>query len=254
MFAPRSWGRNPTVVPAAGVRHHGSVTVPTERARHGALLLTLAGMLLLLAMVAVIPDLRDLAQAAFRGDTGAVRERIDDLGWSGVALLFAFMMVHVVVPYPSEIPSAAAGYVYGFWLALPIAVFGWAVSALGTYYVGRHAGRPAVFRLVGPERAFAAERLVERGGAGALVAARLIPLVPFSLIGYVAGAAHVSLRRFMWTTVVGFLPLTAACVYLGSRLESLHPSDPRLWAALLPLLLAIGAGVWAHRRRTPGTE
>jgi uncharacterized membrane protein YdjX (TVP38/TMEM64 family) len=232
----------------------GCVTVTINRTRRGALLLTLGGMVLCLAMVVAIPDLRDLAQAAFRGDTAAVRERIDDLGWSGVALLFAFMLVHIVVPYPSEIPSAAAGYVYGFWLAVPIAMVGWTISAVGTYYVGRHVGRPTIFRLAGEERATKAERVVDRGGPGALLAARLIPLVPFSLIGYVAGAAHVPLVRFMWTTVVGFLPLTAACAYLGSRLESLHPSDPRLWAALLPLLLALGAGVWAHRRHGPDVE
>lgn len=230
------------------------VTVPPQRAQRNALLFTLGGMLTLLAMVLFVPDLRELAQAAFRGDTAAVRERIDELGVAGVLLLYVFMLVHIIVPYPSEIPSAASGFVYGFWAAVPIAMFGWTLSAIGTYYVGRYAGRPAIHRLVGEERASRAEQVVERGGAGALLAARLIPLVPFSLIGYVAGAAHVPLWRFTWTTVVGFLPLTIACVYLGSRLESLHPSDPRLWAALTPLLLAVVAGFWAHRRRAPAAD
>lgn len=238
-----------------GPRHASAiieaVSLPPERASRNAILFTVGGMVTLLAMVVLIPDLRELAQAAFRGDTGAVRERIDELGFAGVLLLYVFMLVHIVVPYPSEIPSAASGYVYGFWAAVPIAMFGWTLSAVGTYYVGRYAGRPAIHRLVGEERAAKAEQVVERGGPGALLAARLIPLVPFSLIGYVAGAAHVPLWRFVWTTVVGFLPLTVACVYLGSRLESLHPSDPRLWAALTPLLLAVVAGFWAHRRRTP---
>ncbi|MTD45280.1 hypothetical protein GKE82_13535 [Conexibacter sp. W3-3-2] len=227
------------------------MSLPPERASRTALLFTLGGMAALVALVLLVPDLRELAQAAFRGDTGLVRERLDELGVAGVLLLYAFMLVHIVVPYPSEIPSAASGYVYGFWAAVPIAMAGWTLSAIGTYYVGRYAGRPAIHRLVGEERARKAEAVVDRGGAGALLAARLIPLVPFSLIGYVAGATRVSLWRFVWTTVIGFLPLTIACVYLGSRLESLHPSDPRLWAALTPLLLAVAAGIWAHRRRTP---
>jgi len=226
-----------------------AVTVPQSSVRRDAVVATIVGALGCVALVLFVPDLRELAQAAFRGDTETVRERIDGLGLAGVALLYAFMLVHVVVPYPSEIPSAAAGYVYGFWFAVPIAMAGWTLSAVGTYYVGRHLGRPAIHRLVGEERADRAEAAVARGGAGALLAARLIPLVPFSLIGYVAGAARVPFGRFIWTTVVGFLPLTMACAYFGSRLESLHPSDPRLWAALTPLLLALGAGVWAHRRR-----
>lgn len=230
------------------------MTVPPQRAQRNALLFTLGGMVTLVAMVLFIPDLRELAQAAFRGDTESVRERIDELGVAGVLLLHVFMMVHIVVPYPSEVVSAASGYVYGFWLAVPIAMIGWTLSGVGTYYVGRYAGRPAIHRLVGAERAQKAEQVVDRGGAGALLAARLIPLVPFSLIGYVAGATHVPMWRFVWTTMVGFLPITVACVYLGSRLESLHPSDPKVWAALTPLLLAVVAGVWAHRRRAPTEE
>ncbi len=218
------------------------------------MLFTLASMVALVALVLFVPDLRDLASAAFRGDTETARERLDGLGIMGVVLLYAFMMVHIVVPYPSEVASAAAGYVYGFWLALPIAMVGWTLSAIGTYYVGQHLGRPAIHRLVGETRANRAEQMVARGGAGALLAARLIPIVPFSLIGFVAGATRVPLVRFVWTTVVGFLPLTAACVYLGSRLESLHPSDPLVWVALAPLLLAVIAGVWAHRRRNGGSR
>lgn len=236
--------------PAPPISHDPSVDdPPVERVSRLAIALTLAGIVLCVALVVFVPDLRDLASAAFSGDTEAVRERIDGLGASGVLLLYAFMGVHIVVPYPSEIPSAAAGYAYGLGPGFAIAIIGWAASAVGTYYVGRYAGRPAIRRLVGVERFTAAEVLVARGGAGALLAARFIPLVPFSLIGYVAGAAHVPLWRFMWTTVVGFTPLTLACVYLGTRLESFHLDDPRLWLALVPLLLAIVAGVWVERRR-----
>jgi membrane protein implicated in regulation of membrane protease activity len=42
-------------------------------------------------------------------------------------------------------------------------------------------------------------------------------VVPFALLGYAAGATHVSLWRFSWTTVIGYLPLTIAVAYLGSR-------------------------------------
>ena len=33
----------------------------------------------------------------------------------------------------------------------------------------------------------------------------------------------------MWTSGVGYLPLTAVFAYLGSRLESLSLNDPLLW-------------------------
>jgi uncharacterized membrane protein YdjX (TVP38/TMEM64 family) len=45
----------------------------------------------------------------------------------------------------------------------------------------------------------------------------------------------------MWTTAVGYIPITAVFVYLGSKLEELSPTDPLLWggAAVLIVLLLI---------------
>ena len=162
------------------------------------------------------------------------------------------MLAHAVIPYPAEIPTAAAGFVYGFALALPIIVAGWLVSALATYAIGRFGARSLLHRLAGEQRFANAERAVLRGGAPVLLAARLVPVVPFSLTGYVAGAASVPLWRFSWTTVVGFLPLTVVFVLLGSRLEELSLSDPLLYAALAPILLLLfAAKPLARRMRTP---
>ena len=68
--------------------------------------------------------------------------------------------------------------------------------------------------------------MIERGGVPLLLALRLIPIVPFSLVCYAAGAARVPLWRFIWTTLVGYLPITALAVYFGTRLEGLSLTDP----------------------------
>ena len=62
---------------------------------------------------------------------------------------------------------------------------------------------------------------------------------------------------FIWTTAVGYLPLTAVFVYLGSQLEELSPTDPMLWlgaAVLIGLLLrhadrSTGAGAISRAER-----
>ncbi len=64
--------------------------------------------------------------------------------------------------------------------------------------------------------------------------------MPFSFSSYVAGSARVPLWTFFWTTFVGYIPLTALFVLLGSRLEELSPTDPVIWAgvaAMIGLLL-----------------
>lgn len=205
------------------------------------------------ALVMAVPALREAAGAAVTGDAQELRAQLRDAGAGGVALLLGLMLVHAVVWYPAEIPTAAAGFVYGFWAALPMVVAGWLLSALGTYALGRHAGRPLLHRLAGAARLRRAEEGLARGGAGALLAARLIPVVPFSLVGLVAGAARVPLWRFAWTTVVGFLPLMVVMTLLGSRLEELSLRDPVLWLALAPVvaLLAVSRPLARRMRARP---
>ncbi|MGZ4269209.1 MAG: TVP38/TMEM64 family protein [Solirubrobacteraceae bacterium] len=119
---------------------------------------------------------------------------------------------------------------------------GWLLSALASYALGRYAGRPLLYRIAGQRRFERAEAVVARGGWPMLMAARLVPIVPFSLIGYVAGAARTSVWTFSWTTVIGFLPLSIIVTLLGSRLQSLSLEDPVLLLALIPVALILLAG------------
>lgn len=219
------------------------------------LLTTLACLVAAGLAVWLISPLHEAAGAALRGDTAALRTQLLDLGAAGVLVLYGILIAHAVVWYPAEIPTAAAGFVYGFWLALPILMLGWLISAMATYALGHFAGRPLLYRMAGRRRFLAAEQVVARGGWPILLAARLVPVVPFSLTGLVAGAAGVPLWRFSWTTVVGFLPITAIFTLLGSRLEELSLSDPVLYIALAPiLLLLIAARPLARRLRVPEAE
>ena len=210
--------------------------------------LTLLGVLALAALVALVPPLRDAVTSVVSGDAGELRSELRDLGAPGALVLIGLMLVHAVVPFPSELVNAAAGFVYGFWIALPLVLVGWTVSALATYAIGRGAARPLLLRLAGEERLDEGAAIIERGGRTALLAARLIPIVPYSFVGYVAGAAHVPLWRFTWTTFVGSIPLCAAVVYLGNRLDSLSPTDPGVLVAIGAfLLLLIGGRMMSER-------
>ena len=123
---------------------------------------------------------------------------------------------------------------------MAILVVCWTAQGMLAYEIGRRAARPVVARIVKPERLDRLERVVDEGGVTLLLAARLVPIVPFSLFSFVAGAAQAPRVRFLWTTAVGYLPITAVSVYLGTSLEDLSLTDPWLWiavAALLALLL-----------------
>jgi uncharacterized membrane protein YdjX (TVP38/TMEM64 family) len=202
-------------------------------------LVTVAGIVLLALMVLVIEPLRTGVGDAVSGDTESLREELRDLGFAGALITLALALVHVVVWYPAEILDAAAGYVYGFWVALPLVMAGWLLNAAVAHQVGRHAARPLLYRVAGRERYLRLEHLVRAGGVTLLLAMRLVPIVPFSLFSIAAGSARVPMARFMWTTAVGYLPITAVFVYLGSRLEELSPTDPVLWVGVVVLVVLL---------------
>jgi len=183
--------------------------------------ITLVGVALLAGLVFAIPQLHEAALAAIHGETDKVQSEIAGLGLAGPLLILVLTLVHAVVFYPAEIVDAAAGLAYGFLPALLLVMTGWILSGLACFFVGRSVARPLLDRWFGTERFERIEARIERGGAKALIAARLIPIFPFSIVCYAAGAARVPVWRFTWTTAVGYLPITAISVYFGTQLDLL---------------------------------
>jgi uncharacterized membrane protein YdjX (TVP38/TMEM64 family) len=215
--------------------------------------ITLAGIALLAVLVFAVPALHDAAVAAIHGDTAEVRKQLNSLGAAGPLLIVALALIHAVVFYPAEIVDAAAGFVYGFLPALGLMMGGWLISGLLCFAVGRSVARPLLDRWLGTERFERTEAMIERGGPTLLIAVRLIPIVPFSLVCYAAGAARVPLWRFVWTTAVGYLPITVIAVYFGTRLEGLSLTDPLVLGSAAALLVLLLAGHWVARRGAAGT-
>lgn len=209
---------------------------------------TLGGVVVLAGLVLAVPDLRDAAVAAVQGDTAEVRHEIHSLGVTGPLLILVLALVHAFVFYPAEIVDAAAGFAYGFFPALALVMTGWLLSGLLCFAVGRSVARPLLDRWLGTERFERTEAMIERGGPTLLLAVRLIPILPFSLVSYAAGAARVPLWRFIWTTALGYLPITAISVYFGTRLEGLSLTDPLVIGSAAALLALLAVGHWAMRR------
>lgn len=213
--------------------------------------MTLAGIALLAGVVLAVEPLREAVFAAVRGDTAEVREQTDKLGVAGPLLILGLTLIHSVVFYPAEIVDAAAGFLYGFFPALVLVMTGWMLSALLCYAIGGSVARPLLDRWLGEERFERIEAGIERGGPTLLISMRLIPIVPFSLVCYAAGAARVPLWRYVWTTALGYLPITALAVYFGTRLEGISLTDPLTIGTALTLLalLLIGHRIARKGRR-----
>jgi uncharacterized membrane protein YdjX (TVP38/TMEM64 family) len=227
--------------------------VPRFLSRHLVTLTALGTVVLVIVLAVATGSGRHIVEATLNGDSRELRRELLDLGVVGVLVLFTIALSHAIVPFPTELVTAAAGFVYGFWAALPMLLVCWLSSALLAYWLAERFGRPLARRLVGAQRLGRAEELMDRGGAGSLLALRMIPLIPFNAICYAAGITRVPLRRYAWTTVVGITPLTVLVAYLGSRLESPDFSDWRVWLLIVAFVtLVIGAQVVERRLRSGG--
>lgn len=225
----------------------GESTGPSSRWH---LVAAVASILVGAGLVLAVPELRHAVSLALTGDFSGLRDYVNGLGAGGLVLVLSLMLAHAVIFYPTEVITATAAFVFGFLPGLAIAVVGWLASGLLSYALGLVLGRPILHAVLGP-RFGRLERMIQGGGVTLLLGARLIPIFPFSITGYAAGAARVNLWRFVWTSVVGYLPLTIAVAYLGSHAQSLSVSDPAVWATvvLLVALLVLARAVMVRRGR-----
>ena len=146
-----------------------------------------------------------------------LRDWAESVGpWFPLAFLLAHIVV-TVVPVPRTAFTLASGLLFGPALGVVIAVAASAASAVLAVVLVRAAGWQ-LNRLV-RHRAVdkVDERLRDRGWR-AVLALRLIPVVPFAALNYAAGASAVRLMPYTLATLAGLLPGTAAVAILGDAL------------------------------------
>jgi phosphatidylserine/phosphatidylglycerophosphate/cardiolipin synthase-like enzyme/uncharacterized membrane protein YdjX (TVP38/TMEM64 family) len=134
--------------------------------------------------------------------------------------------------------------VRGFMYALSGAM----VSALSVYWLGRLLGRETVRRLAGG-RLNRLSLWLGRRGLVAVLAVRLLPVAPFTVVNLVAGASHIRLRDFFLGTLLGLAPGVLAITVFEKSLERVIEEPQGGNFLLLAGVLATVAGViWLIRR------
>ncbi|HEX7966805.1 MAG TPA: VTT domain-containing protein [Stellaceae bacterium] len=159
--------------------------------------------------------------------------------WSAAASV-ALMVLHSFLPLPAEFIPVVNGMMFGPWLGIALTWLGAMLGAALSFALARWLGRPFV-RLVLSEAQW--RRLDALPvGPGALLLARLMPLISFNLVNYAAGLLGIGWWTFVWTTAIGILPLTVAMVLLGR-----HMLAAPAWAWAVGVLALLAA--WLLWRR-----
>ncbi|MFC5055291.1 TVP38/TMEM64 family protein [Saccharothrix xinjiangensis] len=175
-----------------------------------------------------------------------VRGWVDAAGPAAPLVFVAVCAAGSSVLVPKPVLSVLGGVVFGPWLGAGVVVAGVTLGALVAFALsrglGRDAARPAEGRLA------RVDRLLERRGFAAVVALRLLPVVPFGLVNYTAGLTGVRVGLFAAGTALGVVPATVVYTTTGASLTTMTTGQWLLAGAAVALPALVGFAVLRVRR------
>lgn len=167
-----------------------------------------------------------------------VRDLVERVGVAAPIVYVALYAGLVVLLVPGSIITIVGGVVFGTWSGTALAVVGASLGATAAFLIARRLGRDQVEAIAG-ERLDRLDGWLERRGLLAVLYLRLIPVVPFNVLNYVAGVTRCGSRDYVVGTVVGIIPGTFAYAALGGNFDD--PTHPAFLAAVgLLVVLAVG--------------
>lgn len=165
--------------------------------------------------------------------------------WLPLYILAAFILTSAVL-ISVWLVILQTCLLYGPLVAFPLALGGATLAALTYYGVGRLLGRDVVVRHV-PVRV---QQALSTVTLESIIAIRVLPILPFTLVNLTCGAFGVPLRTFVVGTVIGMAPGVLGMALLGERLLAvIRDPTPGAIGALVVVIAIVLVVARAFRRR-----
>ncbi len=182
-----------------------------------------------------------------------LRDALDDLGWYGPLVFVAISSLLTVACVPGPLLAGASGLLFSTALGTPTAIVAATVGASLAFSISRRFGARSVDELSG-RRLRALQDWIAARGFLAVLYARILPAMPYSLVNYAAGLTRVPLVVFAAATALGCAPRAFAYAALGGSLDDL--GSPEAIVALCVLVGMAAAGLliaWRQELRRSGS-
>lgn len=197
----------------------------------------------LVVLLAVLVALFVVEQRRGWDDAQALRDLAEGAGAWGALAFAAGYAALVLLPAPKAVLTVLAGAIYGVWWG---ALLSWSAALVGAtlaFALARAMGRDAVDRLTRGRTARADAVLAEHG-LGAVVAVRLVPVLPFTVINYAAGVTALRWPAYLLGSALGMVPGSLAYAAVGA-----WGTDPwGLFSGVAALVLLVVVGSIVGRR------
>ena len=166
----------------------------------------------------------------------------------GAVWLIGAYLAGGLVAFPVSLLIVVTALAFGPFLGFVYALLGAMLSALLVYGIGGFLGRGFVNRISGSRLGRISRRLSEKGVL-AVMAIRLIPVAPFTVVNAVAGVSHIRFRDFALGSLLGLAPGILATVILVDRFgTTLRQPDAFNVGTFAAVVAGVGIGVWALTR------
>jgi len=181
-------------------------------------------------------------------DLDAYAERwIASAGTGSAAVLVGLLAADLFLPIPSSLVMVLSGAAFGV-------VGGAALSLVGSvggewlgFEIVRRYGVSASRRIVGDEELARMREVMARHGTSAIIVTRALPVV-METMSVVAGLSTMSRGSFLWSSLLGTLPVVVVYAYAGAVSREMSSTVP----AIVMLVAVAGvAWVWYRARIAP---
>lgn len=180
-----------------------------------------------------------VAASVFGLSSEGVRDAVDGVGPLAPLVFIAFSAALTVACVPGPLLAGAAGLLFGTALGTPTAIVSATLGATLAAGISRRFGAGALDELSG-RRVTALQDWIAARGFLAVLYARILPGVPYSLVNYAAGLTRVPLAVFALATAVGCAPRAFAYVALGGSLDDLGSPEAIVAFSVLIAMALVG--------------
>jgi uncharacterized membrane protein YdjX (TVP38/TMEM64 family) len=148
----------------------------------------------------------------------------------------------VWVVFPRAVLTVSAVLVFGPWFTFLSGMTGLLLGGACGFWLGQKLTGERLGNLTRSPLLQQLEEKLHRGGAGAVLIVRLVPVAPFTVVNMIFGVLRVRTGDFLVGTFLGLLPGLLFTIFIGDRVRTiLH--DPDSGNLLVLATQMIGAGV-----------
>ncbi len=210
-------------------------------------------VLTFLALAGAYIVLSEALGLSYNIDAEPFRDWVEDRGPLGPIVFILVMAFSVLfAPIPNVPIFIAAGLAWGPILGTIYSMIGMMLGSAMAFYAARWLGRKHLPRLIGSKAAGRIDGLVQNMGGRVVFWSRMLPVINFDWVSFVAGLTGIRFRTFFVYSFLGMLTPTIVAVVAGDTLRK----DVRITLAIggfwmLGIVLS-AAFFWFRRRRAIG--